>query len=63
MENSEKELRDFYAAHSKEELQKEISKDEITLCSEAPRIEGRIDQKTVELRIAILKELMVKHKR
>lgn len=62
MENSEKELRNFYAAHSKEDLQKEISKDEISLCAEAPRMRGRIDQKTVELRIAILKELMVKHK-
>jgi hypothetical protein len=62
MENSKKGLYDFYAGHSKEGLQKETSKDEISLCAEAPRIKGRIDQKTIELRIAILKELKVKYK-
>ncbi|MDB5087546.1 MAG: hypothetical protein JWR09_1540 [Mucilaginibacter sp.] len=61
MKNSEKQLGAFYAANAKEELQKEASKDEVSLCPETPRAKGPVDQKSVASRIAILKELVVKH--
>ena len=60
MENSEKALSALYAMHAKEELQKEVVKDEPQLGLETPQVTGKIDEKPVELRIAILKEL-VKH--
>jgi len=61
MKNSEKRLGAFYAANAKEELQKEASKDEVSLYPEIPLTKNPIDQKSVASRIAILKELVVKH--
>ena len=61
MENSKKALSALYAIHAKEEFQKEVVKGETPLCSEAaPQVTVRIDEKPVELRIAILKELVGK---
>jgi hypothetical protein len=61
MKNSEKQLGAFYAANAKEELQKEASRDEVSLCPESPRAKDPVDQKSVASRIAILRELVVKH--
>jgi hypothetical protein len=61
MKNSEKQLGAFYAENAKEELQKEASKKEVSLCPETPCVKGPVDQKSVASRIAILKELVVKH--
>jgi hypothetical protein len=62
MENPKNDLSAFYAVHTKDELQKEIPTNEIPPGSETPRATDRADQRSVESRVAILKELIVKHK-
>jgi hypothetical protein len=60
MKASEKDVRSFYAKHTKEELRAEIIKDQNRLNTTFRRIRDKNDQESVESRITILKDMMSK---
>ena len=62
MDNSEKEVRAFYAMHTKNELQIEIWKDENSLRKVVPRAKDRMQQKMVECKIATLRDMALNYR-